>query len=197
MGVSVLFFNKHADAPQIPLGTAFWHCLFIGLSLFRYRFNCSLVAWRHDLLLNLRQGCVWLGKFLGGLPMLINNQSQGSSSITGLSRHRPMGLGVSDLHEVEGAWLTSLAGQIAQITKQRPKVRQEPSMPSGHDHPMASGFILSAQNHTKNMRTSPCFHRSYNPVNKCGTTEKLEKKCFFNHPIDPFSTPNLAKHKTT
>jgi hypothetical protein len=29
-----LFFNKHADAPQIPLSTVFWHTILIGLSLF-------------------------------------------------------------------------------------------------------------------------------------------------------------------
>lgn len=115
---------------------------------------------------------MWLGQSTGGLLRWLATKARGAVN-TGLSRHRPTGPGVADLHDKGGPWPTCLAGHVAQITPQGPKVHQEQSVPSGHDHPKASGYTLSAQPEPyKNIRPGPCFPTSYNLVNTCRTTEK-------------------------
>lgn len=73
------FFNKHVDALSslwaLISGTP---CLLAWVYL-PYRLNSSLLTLRHDLQLNLQQGCAWLCESMGGLSMLSDNQSQGSS----------------------------------------------------------------------------------------------------------------------
>lgn len=74
-----LFINKHADAPQIPLGSTFWHSMLIGLSLFTLQihfFPSDLEALSAATFAARLVVAVQIHRWL---PMPISNQSQAGS----------------------------------------------------------------------------------------------------------------------